>query len=236
MDSYNQGSQDPGGGYQPMEPTYGPPPKKKGFNWLACCGIGCGVVVIIAIIMGFAGFNFVNKIAGGAMKVAMELESTDAATIRAQAQSEDATVVAGNPSGYTSQWVAMNCTVMTPEEFGRTYFGGSSSSGDWQSSDFQNQSGQQGTMYLVEGGFMVIDSSNAPTKAQPGDRIIAYGKPFVMDFSAIPGMDDKDMQQLSNLKMFMAKEVDVVSGAADEEPDDTPPGGEETGSSETWGK
>ena len=213
MDSmHNPGNDDPGGGYQPIEPSYGPPPKKKGFNWLACCGISCGVILVIGVILSIAGVNLFKNFMGNAMTVAIELQETDAATIRSQAQSHSAEEVAQDPAGFTSNWVAMECVVMSPSEYAAKYF----NSEDVSESEMGNMSGQQGTMYLVDGGFMVIDTSNAPNKAQPGDTIVAYGKPFVMNFKAIPGMGDKMPPELDNLRMFMAKEVDKVGDAVEE--------------------
>ncbi|MEZ5339848.1 MAG: hypothetical protein R3F46_16495 [bacterium] len=238
MDSmHDQGGQMSGGGYQPMDPSYGPPPKKKGFNWLACCGISCGVLLVVGIIVAVSVGNIFNRFMGDAMKVAMEIQSTDAATIRSSAQHHDATSVAASPESYTKDWVAMDCVVMSPEDFGKAYFGGSDN-GDFDSADFSSASGQDGTMYFVEGGFMVIDISKAASKAEPGDHIVAYGKPFNMDFSAIPGVGDEMPEELENLKMFMAKEVDKTMDAAEgmAEEGDMPQGGPETGSSDSWGQ
>ena len=218
----------PDDGYEPIQPGYSPPQKKGGFNWLACCGISCGVTLVIVIILFVTVGNIFNRFMGNAIKVATEIQQTDSATIRSAAKAEDAAAVAANPSAYTSDWVAMDCLVMSPQEFGSKYFGGSGNADDFDSTDFSSATGQQGTMYLVDGGYMVIDLSQAPSTAKPGDHIIAYGKPFIMDFKAIPGLANKVPAELDNLKMFMAKEVDTIPAI-----EDTTSEGGEPGSAES---
>lgn len=209
----------------PPSPPPPPPPPTKSFNWLACCGISCGVLLVIGIITGI----FIWKFAQGAIdtfqpmiEAGEQVQQTDLATIQAEAQTVSALMLAANPSAYTSGWIELEGLIIPDPDGGSQYPGGG-----------------EGTAYFVEGNVIVVDSSNSPRVGSAGDTIRCWGKAVVFDMTSIPlfgGLIEKAMKQdpsvpdMSSIVLFMAKSVERVSSAdADDtgtpaEADDNPCG------------
>lgn len=189
-----------------------PPPPAKRFNWLACCGISCGVLLLIGIITGIFIFKFVQ---GGMdtfqpmLDAAEQVEQTDLATIKAEAKPVSSLMLAANPSEYTSGWIELEGSIIPDPDGGSQYPGGG-----------------EGTTYFVADNVLVIDSSNSPRVGSTGDTIRCWGKAVVFDLTSIPligGLIEQAMKQdpnvpdLSNLVLFMAKSVELVGSAAGED-------------------
>ena len=222
MDSMQTpGGQLPNDGYQPMQPGYSPPQKKKGFNWLACCGISCGVLLVLAIIAGifiYTGFKKVMDSIQPMITAATELESTSIDDIRSQASNMDAESAGSDPDAYNGQWLALEGEVMDPSEFVNTYY----ATGGDTASEIRSSASQEGTLYMLRGGIMMTDISNSPSKASPGDTVRGYGKLIVIDMADLPWVGPIIAQELgenTKFSFFVAKQVESVS-SADEAMDD----------------
>ena len=221
--SYQQG---PGTGGQftgaSFNQAYGeggapPPPGKTkgGFNWLLCCGVSCGVMVLIFIVMMvFFGKMIKDLVAAnkGAEAVAIELGETDIATIQGEAIYIDAPSVAANPDAYMDQWLAVEGVISANQAMA-------------------SRGSDQGTSYVVDGGLIITDTSyNAPVGVS-GETIVAYGKLMIIDISAIPGLqalmdqaakEDPTMAgmfQDGKMMMFLAKQVVPAGGEQPTDPD-----------------
>lgn len=222
MDSmHSPGAQAPDGGYQPMQPGYSPPKKKGGFNWLACWGISCGVMLLLAIISGFFIYSAVKKVMDSVqpmIEAASELESTSIEDIRAAAVNMDAEEAGASPESYSEQWLALEGEVMNPAEFVSTYY----PTGGDTASEIRSSASQEGTMYMLRGGIMLIDTSNSSNVASAGERVRGYGKLMVIDLAAIPMVGPIIAQELgenSKFSLFVAKQVEAL--AVEELPDGT---------------
>jgi hypothetical protein len=213
MDSmHSPGASDSDGGYQPMQPGYSPPQKKGGFNWLACCGISCGVMLVLAIIAGFFIYSAAKKVMdsiGPVIEAATELESTSIEEIRAQAVTVDAEVAGASPETYSEQWLALEGEVMDPGEFVSTYYAG----GGDTTNEIQSSASQEGTVYMLRGGIMLTDTSNSASVAGVGEYVRGYGKLVVIDLAAMPWVGPIIAQELgenSKFSFFVAKQVEAM--------------------------
>jgi hypothetical protein len=231
------------GSYPPPGEPYGvpqggfsaPPPaaqKKGGFNWLACCGISCGVIVILTIIIvlvvGKSCGGFFGPIVQIAM-VATEVQETDASTIRSSASPVDANSLVAAPAAYKGKWLAVEGVL--------------GDQNDPMAREMGSQSGQEGTAYFMEPNIVVVDASKAPPVGQAGDTVRAYGKAVELDlkemlkFAGPEAMkeieNDPELAGRTKIVFVFCKEVELVSagsgGTAPAEPSATEPASE-------WGK
>lgn len=172
---------DYGGGYQQQpQGGYQAPPKKGGFNWLACCGIGCGVVLVVSILVGVFMWKFIAPFVGMGMdaaKVGEEVQATDLATIQASATWVDDATLAASPEAYEGQWLELSAVLGDP------------------TSGQGNMSGTEGTAYVTENFVMISDISKAPRVANQRESIVAYGKIFVMDLAEMMPMLKKEFEK-----------------------------------------
>jgi len=232
-------------GNPPQEPTpqqssYIPPPPpppqpaKKGFNWLACCGITCLVLVIIGALMAWGCYRmakpFIAMIAE--MKVIQEeVMRTDSATVRSAATAVDGSTLTQTPSDYKDKWLAVEDTIVSTTMGANPFSGG-------------NAQAQNATQYTLTSGIMVIDLSNAPPVGSGGDTIRAYGKAYIMDWkdlekAPIFGKLVEELKKESapgantlQLPIVIAKEVELVTaggGGEEEQPQDDAPAEESSG-------
>lgn len=205
----------PQGGAPPYQPAgggygggYQAPPKKGGFNWLACCGIGCGVLILITILVCTLMWKVVAPFVGMGMeagKVTEELGKTDLAAIKSQASPVDAAALAASPESYEGKWLDLTAVEETMPSSGNNY------------------SGQKGTTYFTKEMIIITDISNGPQVGQPGDTIHAYGKIVIMDMGKVPFLKQALEEEAakkpgekmpSKLVMFMAKAVEDAGGSS----------------------
>lgn len=225
-----------GGGYAPQPGGYPPPPpQKKGFNWLACCGISCGVVLLIGVIVFAVMFKSCSGIVGMGMrmqKAQQTVIATDANTIKTSATPLSKEQLNADLKGNEGKWIALSGSI------------GVDSNGMGQS---MGSNGQQvpSTNYFIEPNIVIMDLSAAPSKGSIGDTITAYGQYTVMDLKDIPivgkmieeqAKTDPKMAGITQFVMFMAKEVEVTPGTGGSET--TPPdsSGNQWGGGESGGQ
>ena len=207
--------QQPGGGQYYQAPPPPPAKPKKGFNWLMCCGITCGCLVIIAIIGGIGvwmvGKNFAEW--GQSFDAAAEeVNNTPAEQIRAGATIVDSRVLGDNPESYADQWVAIEGVIAGDVSAGTSF-------------NMGQYGTQNSTTYVLEGGVIVLDLSQSPQVGYSGDMIRAYGKAMVFDMSNMPlfgGFMEKAMEEAAKsdpnmqdipvkMVMFYTKDVELLT-------------------------
>lgn len=228
MDSTSQnpqGSTPPPPPYQPGQQQYPPPgsfspqpqAQKKSFNWLACCGITCLVLVIILGAVGYCGYRTVLPF----MNVGMQMNSlpqtiadADIATIKANATFVTPELLVSETSQYQDQWLRLEGVL---EAEGEAFGGPPGASGT-----------ENATTYVMAGNILVMDLSETPSVAGAGETIIAYGKCFGWDLremESIPFFGKYIAEELKkapelggNMQMvfFFAKEVERVGVAGDD--------------------
>jgi hypothetical protein len=215
----------------PQQSSYVPPPPpppqpaKKGFNWLACCGISCLVLVIIGALLGWGCYRMVQPFIGLGMemaKIQQDVSAADASTIRGAAIPVTTDALNDTPIAFEKQWVAVEGKISTDVP----------SSSSFSAGDFDSQNT---TQYMLEGNVIVMDVSRAPKVGSTGDTIRAYGKIVVWDMSEMSKMPffgkvieeemKKEPELAKNTKMIfvIAKEVELVTGGGDESSDGAPP-------------
>lgn len=231
--------------YQPAPPQYqqqqyaqpgghpqAPPPapqQKRGFNWLACCGISCLVVLILFGGMAFCTYRMalpMYKMGTELQAIASEVGTTDPATIRTQATAVDETTLAANPEQYSGQWLELE------GELASTSFSGSStlSFGDFSTENFTN--------YMLAQNITVNDVTAKPAVGGAGDRIRAYGKCFTFDFEDIPVFgkfvvesmqSDPAFQDATKMIFFICRDIELVDAAGNTGSAMETTGGEDAG-------
>ena len=234
------------GGYQQVPP---PPPasQRKGFNWLACCGITCLVLLIIGVLLFFGCRNFIKpfySMGVGMAKVSEVVKGTDEATVVSAAVPVTTAELAAAPQSYMNQWLAVNGTIQS-DASGMS--NKSFSSGNFNTADT--------TPYMLTDTVMVMDLSKAPAVGTTGDNVTAYGQIYVMDLAEVGKIPmvgktileemKKDPQFAGNSKMVfvIAKKVERVGGTGLQPPaaqggDSTPPPAAPDGTTGAggWGK
>jgi hypothetical protein len=222
---YEQGPTGQPGGYGPApgqagdygQPGgYQAPPKKAGFNWLACCGIGCGVVLVITLLVGMLMWKScapLFEMGKQAETLTKEVRSSNAEQVRAEASYVDSTELGSIADTLAGQWIAVEGVVLGLDAMS----GSSFSSGGFNSSD--------STSYLLEGGVMVLDMSKAPNVASVGDTMIAYGKCVVFDMTKLPfiggimeqaAKEDPELAAMGGkMIFFFTQDVEKTGDAAD---------------------
>ena len=218
--------------YQPPQQpaaSYPPPPQpqSRGFNWLACCGITCLVLLIVGGLVGYCGYRAFKPLLDlvfGLDAVAGEVRSAELQTIKDGAMELDTGMLVGNATMYEQQWLALEgeiATVGFPEEM------------NFSGRQFNTE---QTTNYILDNNVIVLDLTQAAPVGSVGDRIRVYGRCYVWDLdkaeddSFISGMvrevmeQDPDWAGSTTLIFCFAKEVTRVSVAdgAPAEPADTP--------------
>jgi hypothetical protein len=208
--------------YTPPPPP--PPPQKKGFNWLACCGITCLVLIVIGALLFWGCWQFISPFVGMGVEMAQvgeSVTSTDITTIRSAAVDVSTTDLVDTTNVFEGQWLALEGEIIGD-------FGGSAqfSSGNFNAED--------ATQYTLEDNIIVLDMSQAPRVALAGDRLRAYGKIAVMDMGEMGKMPfvgqaieeemQKDPEMAKNMRMifFIAKEVEAVAGDSGESAGEEP--------------
>jgi len=204
--------------YQPSDqylppPPPPPPPPRKGFNWLACCGITCAVLLIVGGLVAYCGYRFVQPFMGMGLQLPQlqsEVQQTDIQTIKSAAMSVDAATLASNPVTYEGQWLELTAKIDSNNPFGGSPF------------PVGNSSGQQATTYMLEESIVLMDVTQSPPVGNPGDEIVAYGKIYAWDLKELEKMPivgksigeemqkDPNMQGKMLLVFFIAKEVTLA--------------------------
>jgi hypothetical protein len=198
---------------QQYGPGMPPPPPRKGFPWLAVCGITCGVLLLVLIGVGTCTYKFMKPFVQMGAQVATlttEIQKADPAMIRREAVPVSAEELAQNPSLYSGKWIAVEGTVLS---------GGSQNPMAQQS--FSNQ---QTTNYMLGTSVMVMDVNNGPQIAQAGESMRAYGKFYAWDItemSKIPFVGktieeaikkDPELSKMKSFIMFITKDIEKASG------------------------
>jgi hypothetical protein len=217
---HQPGGYDPGSGAQPpydySEPRYSPPPKKGGFNWLACCGIGCGVMLLVTIAICVIMWKVIAPFVGmgvSAGKVAEDIQKTDFATVEANATEIDSATLVASPEAYAGKWLAVTGEL------------------DDDSAAQGNNMGQQGTGYVTTEMLIISDLSNTPRVGTKGDWVTAYGKIVVMDFAQVPWLKkmieeeaakNPDQPTPTKIVMLFAKKVELYTEDGGEAAEEAP--------------
>jgi hypothetical protein len=187
-----------------------PPPagRKSAFNWIACCGIGCGVVLVIGIVAGIVIWRSMGGLVKDTMsvvKVTTEVEAADISQVVSTATPVTAEQLSLAPETYRDQWLAFEGMVTTDPD---------------ASHEIPQSGSMEGTAYFVEPNIIVMDLSNAVAVATGGDLIQCVGKLAIMDFSKLGSVGaeiEKDMKETGELggqaKMIflVTKGIEVVS-------------------------
>jgi hypothetical protein len=202
----------PSGQYLPPAPPP-PPPPRKGFNWLACCGITCAVLLIVGGLVAYCGYRFFQPFMGMAMELPQlqtEVQQTDIQTIKSAAMSVDAATLVSNPATYEGQWLELTAKIDNTNQLGGAPFPGN------------NAGGVQSTNYALEENILLMDITQSPLVGNPGDEIIAYGKIYSWNIKELEKMPivgksigeemqkDPTMQGNMQLVFFIAKEVTLA--------------------------
>lgn len=217
------------GGYPSQAPP--PPPAKKGFNWLACCGITCAVLLIVGGLVGFCSYRmFKPFITMGVQleKVFTDVQGTDIQSIKSAALAVDPDTLTNDPEIYKNQWLELSGTIDSANSFSGTGFP-SGAAGSHPS-----------TNYTLKGGLLLMDVTNSPAVGGPGDDIVAYGKIYSWDFKELgktPFIGKafvEEMEKEPDLKgqtqfiFFVAKEVSLAPPPPSET-DESAPADTDTG-------
>jgi hypothetical protein len=224
---------------QPVQPASSyppPPPQSRGFNWLACCGITCAVLLIIGGVVGYCTYRFAQPFLNIGMQmvqVAETVEATDIATIKAEAMETDAQALAANPTIYKGKWLVIEGAI-------------TSQSGPM--GEMQGAFGaEDATSYVLADNVMVLDISQQAPVGGVGDRIRAYGQCMVwdlMELEKLPFIGKQIAEDLASepalqgktmMIFVVAKEVTRISigdGAAAESTD--PAADQETTDDSGW--
>jgi hypothetical protein len=210
---YQSGQQQypPPAGYAPP-----PPPQKKGFNWLACCGITCLVLVIIFGGMSYCGYRMLAPIINMGFQlesISQNVKSADAATIKASPISVTPEQLASDATLYKGQWLRLEGELASADTFSSSSF----STGDFSTED--------ATSYVMSSNILVMDVTGAPAVAGAGDTIVAYGQyygwdllelekiPFVGKIIVDEMKNDPNLGGNTQMIFFLAKEVERVGVA-----------------------
>lgn len=213
---YQSGQQQytPSGGYAPP-----PPPQKKGFNWLACCGITCLVLVIIFGAMGYCGYRMMAPVLNMGLQmesISQNVKATDAATIKAGAIPVTPEQLTSDVDSYQGQWLRLEGELALADALSSSSF----STGDFSTEDSTN--------YPMPGNVLVMDVTGAPAVGGAGDTIVAYGQcygwdlqelekiPFVGKIIVDEMKNDPNLGGNTQMIFFLAKEVERVGVAGDE--------------------
>jgi len=220
MDVSQSGGQQayqPAGGYQAPPP---PPAKKGGFNWLACCGITCLVLLIIGGLMAFCTYRMAAPFMSMGIQmgtISETVSNTDIQTIKAGAVEVDVDALNAGAKSFEGQWLKLTGEITHSGDMSSSF-----SSGDFDTKDM--------TSYMLGTNIVVMDVSNAPTVGGMGDTIVAYGKCYswdLMELEKMPFIGSMLVEQIksspefqgnTSMVFFMAKEVSRVgvADAADE--------------------
>ncbi|MBN2081739.1 hypothetical protein JW859_05955 [bacterium] len=228
MDYSQSGGQQayqPAGGYQAPPP---PPAKKGGFNWLACCGITCLVLLIIGGLVGFCTWRMIAPFMGMGLQMASISETvsnTDIQTIKASAVEVDVDQLKAGAKGYEGQWLKLTGELTQAGQIASGF-----STNEFNSEDM--------TSYVLGSNIVVMDVTKAPSVGGMGDTIVAYGKCYSWDLMELEKMpffggmiaeelkNSPEFQGNTSMVFFMAKEVtrvgvaDQTNSAADTAPPD----------------
>jgi hypothetical protein len=209
-------------GYQqPAQPGYypAPPPPpaqpKKGFNWLACLGITCGCLLIVAIIGGIGMYKVGKSFMQWGKEfdtVAADVQSADPQQVRGDATVVDSQVLSKNPESYKDQWIAVEGLITGDVPANMSF-------------DMGQYGTQNTTTYFLEGPVLVLDLTQSPSVGKAGDRIRAYGKLVEFDMTRMPlfgkfmemglqeaAKNDPSLKDMPvKMMMFYTKDVELVT-------------------------
>ena len=211
-------------GYQQAPPP--PAPQKKGFNWLACCGITCLVLVIIVGGVSFCAYktfapllNPVFEIA----KISEEVKSAKMTDIQSDTIEVDTQMLYDNPKDFKGRWLALTGEVID-DDSNSTIGADTFTNGEF-------------TTFALENNVVLMDISNSASGITTGDQIKAYGQCYgwdLMEIEKAPFFGKemaaemrKDPSLAGNTKIifFMAKGIEVVQVGGG----GTPSGDEDSG-------
>jgi len=200
----------------PGQPPYPAPPERGGgFNWLACCGIGCGVLLVIGVVAFYAVWHFAKPIISAGVelgKVADEVKRGNAPASAAAVKPEE---LGQHEEQYDNQWIAVSGRVADDP-------------GPQIDKMRQNPSLQNSTAYYIKPNIVLLDVSTATATAHQGDIVSAIGKPVQMDFAKMLGPlatremeKNNDMGDMKKIVFLICNGVKVV-GHEDKDPNEKP--------------
>jgi hypothetical protein len=209
-------------GPSPYQPEGDAPPPQyatpnKGFPWLMCCGIGCGVLLLIGIGVGIWAFNWAKSAGESftALGEGFEQATADANSIspeeaRAQSTPISAADLSAAPGAYEDTWVAVTGELSSSEMSG-------------SARGFANNPGlEDATSYWIMPNVMVLDVSGTARVGNPGDTVTAYGQPVAMDMSKLPVVGKMLAEEMKNdpelggtamIVFLIANSVEVTAAA-----------------------
>lgn len=198
--------------YHPPQQHVGPP-KKKGFNWLLCCGIGCLVMIIIGGLVAYCGYRAAAPMINMGVEMAAlqeEVQRTSLSTIKAEAESVTSTDLLNSTGQYKGKWLVVE--------------------GEVAYSATQAPTGNQpgAATYTLGDGMTITHMGQQQPTAQAGDNIRAWGMAVVFDMKALESMpllgevfkeefNDPAYQGPTTLVMFFAKDVELVTDTGEEQ-------------------
>jgi hypothetical protein len=203
------------GPYQPEYmaqpgPGYPPPPPgepRKGFNWMMCCGISCGVLLVLFIIIFALTYKWFKPLmnSGMALKTSSEaVEQADVNTIESQAQTVTAQQLADGGEGYAGKWLVLEAQLGQSEGSFDGNMGGAVP-------QLENATG-----YFVPPSVALFDISGAAAVGDEGDTVRAVGQAVVLDLTKVFGEKISEEMAKDNegapprVVFFIAKEVTLV--------------------------
>lgn len=206
---YAQGYEE--GGYPPPSSGgYAPAPQKKPFNWLACCGISCGVALLIGVLVWVLTLKMCGGLVGPVIQmglVASQVQKADASTITAAAEAVTAEQLSANPDAYKGKWIALEGVL--------------GNQSDPAAQQMSGQTGQSGTSYYMAPNIIITDLSLAAPVGDEADTVKVYGKAVKFDLKemlkgfgeeAVKEIEnDPQMKGMTTFIMVFAKKAELVS-------------------------
>jgi hypothetical protein len=184
-----------------------PPPAQgsgKGFPWLPCCGVTCGLLLVITLVFVFVGVKYFKPLINAGIQLGNISEEVktegapDTAEITVTAQE-----LSANGAQYENQWVELTGRVADDP-------------GPSLDTLRQKRGMQDSTGYVIDPNIIVLDVTNAEQKAQQGETIRVIGKPVILDFEMLGPTVAKQIEQdaelgdVKQLVFLITDDVQVV--------------------------
>jgi hypothetical protein len=205
---------------QPPPTSHYAEEKKGGFNWLACCGISCGLALVLGIVFFYAGYKYFKPLISAGMQLNTVAEDVKQNGAPEQADIEVTVEELGaNPAQFEGQWVALTGKVADDP-------------GGPVDSMRQQQGMQESSAYFIEPNIVVMDMSTTQPVARQGDTISVIGKPVVLDFEKLLGPlasrqieKENELEDMKTMVFVVTDKVVVDSSSVpnDEMPENETP-------------
>jgi hypothetical protein len=176
--------------YTPGPAAAPPPPgeaKAGGFPWLPCCGVTCGLLLVLTLVFVFIGVKYFKPLINAGMQLGNVSSSVKA---NGAPDKADVTVtpqeLAKNWKQYDGQWVELTGKVTDDP--------GPSLDTLRQKRGMENTTG-----YVIDPNIIVLDVSTTEVKAKQGDTISVIGKPVVLDFEMLGPIASQEIEKENKL-------------------------------------